>query len=113
MNARAKGTRGEQEIARFYRALGYGAVRVPNSGGLDVPGDVIGVPGIHIEIKRAERLRLWEGLAQAERDAPENTIPTLHFRRDRDIWWVAIPLGDFARMLHQFHQTFDGGGNLT
>ena len=73
--------------------------RVPNSGGLRQKGDVVGIPGVHCEVKRAEALRLYEALAQAEREAPPGDIPALHFRRNRTGWYVAIPLDDFIALL--------------
>lgn len=98
MSARShrKGRRGEQEIASEYRQLGFDAARVPNSGGLRDPGDVAGVPGVHVEVKRTERLRIYEALDQAEADAPRGHIPALHFRRNGSGWYVAIPFDDFV-----------------
>lgn len=99
MRSRRKGTRGEQEIAAAYRQAGYPAARVPNSGGLDMKGDVTGIPAVHIEVKRSEALRLWDALAQCEADAAPTDVPALHFRRNRSGWYVAVPLDDFLDLL--------------
>ncbi len=93
--SRSKGTRGEQEIATAYREAGHDARRVPNSGGLDTKGDVVGVPTVHIEVKRAEALQLWKALKQAADEAPAGAVPALHFRRNNSEWYVAVPLDDF------------------
>lgn len=98
---RDKGTRGEQEVARFYRDRGHPAARVPNSGGLDTKGDVVGVDGIHIEAKFKERMDIWACLQQTEEEAPAGTIPALHFRRSRVGWFVAVPMEDFADLLEE------------
>lgn len=101
--SRRKGTSGEQEVARAYRAHGFAAMRVPNSGGLDTKGDVLGVPGIHVEVKIGASIRLWEALRQAEEEAPARQVPALHFRRSSrehsSGWYVAIPLDAFAELL--------------
>jgi hypothetical protein len=100
---RRKGTKGEQEVAREYRAQGFAAARVPNSGGLDTKGDVLGVPGVHVETKIGATIRLWEGLAQAELEAPHGQTPALHFRRSSrqasSGWYVAVPLDDWIDLL--------------
>lgn len=108
--SREKGARGERELAKVYRAHGFPDVeRVPNSGGLWIPGDLAGCDGIHIECKRQETLHLPEWIAQAEEDAEEDTIPTVHFRRNYPKvpheWWVALALEDFAPMLSAWQRT--------
>lgn len=96
MNSRDKGARGEREIVALYHAAGFpDAHRTPLSGGLQWKGDVQGIPGLHIEVKRQENLRLWDALAQAEKDCPPGLIPALHFRRSRSSWFVAVPLPNF------------------
>jgi len=86
--SREKGKRGEREVASFLREYGYDARRgVQYHGGKDSP-DVVGLPGIHIEVKRTERLHLWDALAQAKADAGDN-IPVV-FHRANDCQWVVI-----------------------
>jgi hypothetical protein len=101
--SRRKGTKGEQDVARLYREHGFPAARVPNSGGLDTKGDVLGIPGIHCEVKCAGRISILEWLAQAEGEAPAGQAPTVHFRlssRQRSTgWYVALPLADFIALL--------------
>lgn len=98
-NSRSKGQRGEREIVHFWKRQGYDdAHRTPLSGGMQWKGDVQGVPGLHIEVKRSERAQIWDWLAQAERDCPDGLIPALHFRRSRGEWYVALPLEDFAKV---------------
>ncbi len=55
-----------------------------------------GLPGIHIECKRAEALRLSEWMNQARRDAERfgDGAPTIFFRRNREPWalddWITL-----------------------
>lgn len=70
-NSRQKGASGERELAReLARVLGCRARRGQQySGSPDSPDVVTDIPGIHIECKRTETLRLYDALAQARRDA--------------------------------------------
>lgn len=89
-NSRAKGKRGELELAEFLRERGYGARRGQQfSGGADSP-DVVcpDLAGIHLEVKRVEAGNLYSWLAQAERDAGTKVPLVVHRRNGKE--WVAI-----------------------
>lgn len=90
MNSRAKGNRAELEVRDLFRAHGFDVDRVPNSGGLRIKGDLYGNAPLHVEVKRAEKLRLWESIAQAEADA-EGKPAALFFRRNRSRWYACVP----------------------
>lgn len=47
---------------------------------------------IHSEVKRQERLQIWQWLAQLEAEAPPGTLPLLSFRRSRSPWYAAVQL---------------------
>lgn len=103
MNSREKGKRGEREWAWFLRALGCHKARrgVQYAGGAESPDVVAGIPGTHCEVKRCERLRLWEALDQATRDA-EGLIPYIAHKANRGPWVVVLRAEDlmaFARGL--------------
>jgi len=97
--SRRKGAGGERELAAAYREAGFDCARTPNSGGLRWKGDVTGVPGVHVEAKRSERLRIWQAIDQVLSEAEPGDLPAVHFRRNRSDWWVAIPLEDFLELL--------------
>ena len=71
MNSRQKGASGERELAKKLRKYGYECRRGQQFNGADGSADVIGLPGIHIECKRVERLNLEDAMAQSRRDARE------------------------------------------
>ncbi len=75
--------------------------RVPNSGGLFIPGDVTGVEGYHIEVKRQERLRLWEWIGQAQADAPHGSTPVVMFRKNGGHWHATLPAEDLLWLIGQ------------
>ena len=73
----------------------------------DVP-DLVGLPGIHIEVKRAEQVRLSEWMAQALRDSKRfrDGIPAVFHRRSHEAWHVTMSLSDFMTLysakIHNF-----------
>lgn len=99
--SRTKGRAGEQEVARLLREAGFDVDRVPNSGGLRVKGDITGLDGFHLEVKRKERLDLWTCLEQARTEAPEGDVPLLIFRRNRSEWQACLPLSDLIELLRR------------
>ena len=63
MNSRAKGKAGELELSRLLRDYGYDCRRGQQYSGASGDADVIGLPGIHIEVKRVERLDISAAVA--------------------------------------------------
>jgi Holliday junction resolvase len=98
--SRLKGKVGEREIAAFLREHGVDGARRGQqfAGGPDSP-DVVGLPGVHIESKRTEALRLWEAVDQAKREARSGSIPTVWHRSSRRPWIVILSATDFLLLL--------------
>ena len=70
--------------------------------------DIVGVAGVHVEVKRAEQLRLPEWLSQAERDAQRfGGWPCLFFRRSRERWRVVVPLELWITMYQAWEEVND------
>ena len=101
MNSRQKGKRGELELAHILKSYGYEARRGQQYCGANGDADVIGLPGIHIEVKRVERLDLYGAMEQAERDARENEIPTVFTRKNNKNWLVCMRFEDFMGMYRE------------
>lgn len=97
---RAKGARGEREVAAIFRAAGFDCDRTPNSGGLRILGDLYGgeMP-FHVEVKRQEVARPWMWWEQARSEAPANTLPIVAFRRNLTPWLAMTNLELLARLL--------------
>lgn len=95
--SRDKGKRGEREVASLLRYYGYDARRgVQYHGGEESP-DVVGLPGIHIEVKRTERLDLYGAMAQSKADSGED-MPIVIHRRNNCEWLVIQPLEDWIKL---------------
>ncbi len=94
-----KGADGERELAALLRGFGYDVERGGSLSFGEVP-DLSGLPGIHIEVKRCEQLRLSEWLAQAERDAQRfgDGAPAVFHRKSRSRWMVTMFLSDWMEV---------------
>lgn len=91
-----KGADGERELAVLLQEQGYDVRRGGSLSFGEVP-DLTGLPGIHIEVKRVERLNLHEAVEQAKRDAErfQDGAPTVFHRRNREPWLVTMYLSDW------------------
>lgn len=101
VNSRAKGAAGERELAKLLRAEGFNARRGQQYSGANGDADVVGLPGIHMEVKRVEALRLWDALAQSKHDAREGELPIVIHRRNNCEWVVIQPLKDWLEMYRE------------
>lgn len=96
--SRDKGARGERELANILKSYGYEARRGQQFCGLNGDADVVGLPGVHIEVKRTERFKLYDAMEQAERDAKEDETPVVVTRKNNQGWIVCMRLEDFLKM---------------
>ena len=83
---RSKGNRGELQVRDIFRAHGFDVARVPNSGGLHIPGDLDGLDGFHVEVKYHERPSIRAWIAQAQSDCPDGDEPLLFWRTSHMRW---------------------------
>jgi len=97
-NSRNKGKRGELELANHLKKKGYNARRGQQYSGANGDADVVGLDGIHIEVKRTERLKLWDALEQSKRDAKAYEFPIVVHRANYKEWVVVQPLDDWLAL---------------
>lgn len=102
MNSRAKGKAGELELARVLREYGYGCRRSVQYSGANGDADVVGLPGIHIECKRVERLDLPGAVEQAKRDARPGELPAVMHRKNRGGWLVTMPMEGWMELYREW-----------
>ena len=101
-SSQRKGRAAELELSRILQSYGYPVKpgRAQSYG--EVP-DLSGLPGIHIECKRAEALRLSEWMAQARRDAERfGGLPAVFHRRNREGWRVTMELPDWIELYRSY-----------
>lgn len=95
--SKRKGAAGELELAKILTANGYECRRGYQMDGKAV-ADVIGLPGIHIECKRVEKLNLHDALEQSARDAKPGELPAVFHRRNRERWQVTMSLDQWLEL---------------
>jgi len=98
INSREKGKVGERELAKKLREYGYDCRRGVQYSGIAGDADVIGLPGLHLEIKRVERLNVSDAMAQSKRDAKEGEIPVVMHRKNYEDWLVTMTLDSFMTL---------------
>jgi hypothetical protein len=99
--SKRKGAAGEREAAeklnevlgtRFHRGRQY-------HGGAESPDLAGDLPGLHLEVKRCERLRLYEAMMQARRDASITQVPAVLHRANQKPWVIVVDVEDLIRLL--------------
>ena len=98
-SSQRKGADGERELVALLNKYGYEVKRGGSLSFGDVP-DIVGLPGVHIECKRVERLNVSEAYQQAARDAEKfnDGAPALFHRRSRQPWLVTMSFDDWIRL---------------
>lgn len=101
-SSQRKGRAAELELARILRGRGYD-VRAGAARSFGSEPDLTGLPGVHIECKRSERLNVPEAMAQAARDSDRfhDGAPTVFHRRSREPWLVTMKLTDWLELYGQ------------
>ena len=102
MYSRDKGCRGERELANKLKEYGFDCRRGQQFCGANGDADVVGLDGIHIEVKRTERLSLYDALAQAKSDAREGEMPIVVHRKNNCEWVVVQPLEDWIALYREW-----------
>lgn len=97
MNSKQKGARGERELSSKLKEYGFDCRRGQQYCGANGDADVVGLPKIHIECKRVERLNIYDAITQAKADA-KGEIPTVFHRKDRCEWLVTMTLDDWIEL---------------
>ena len=99
MKSQRKGRAGEIELASVLTENGIPA-KPGNALNFGTMPDVVGLDGIHAEVKRVEKLNVQEAMNQAVRDAEKfhDGLPALFHRRNRSPWLVTMRLEDWLKV---------------
>lgn len=111
--SRDKGERFERTLAARLRQYGYDTHRSAQyRGNVGNAPDVVGLPGIHIEAKHCEAMRLYDWMAQAKHDAAlsdGNPIPAVFHKKNNAEILVTLEFEDFM----QIYVEWEAGRNGT
>ena len=102
MNSKRKGKSGELEVSRILRGYGYDTRRGQQYSGINGDADVVGLPGIHIEVKRREKLNIYDAIDQSKRDAKQGEFPSVFHRKNNCEWLVTMRLDDWINIYREF-----------
>ena len=112
--SKRKGAAGEREAAaklneilgtRFHRGRQY-------HGGPESPDLAGDIPGLHVEVKRTEKLRLWEAVRQARADASVDQVPVVMHRASRKPWVLIVEAEDLLRLMDVVDEARAGLGEV-
>lgn len=112
INSKQKGARFERLLASIFRSQGYNDARrtAQYCGNTGDASDVIGLPGIHVEAKHAEQMRLYEWMAQAKRDAEaggKGNLPAVFHKKNNAEILVTMTLDDWFNLYREWAAGFD------
>lgn len=98
-SSQRKGRNAEKELSCLLNKYGFHTEPAQPLNFGKIP-DVIGLPGIHIESKRCEVLRLSEWMKQAVNDAEKfkDGLPTVFHRKNREEWLVTMRATDWIKI---------------
>lgn len=103
MNSKRKGNTGEREVLQKLIDAGIPAQRNDQTfvGGVDNPdisASICGIP-LHVEVKRKERISIYEAMHQATHDANGHALPIVLYRKNREKWLAIMPLDDLLNII--------------
>ena len=110
MNSKQKGARGEREFSKVCCEHGYEARRGQQYNGIEGE-DVVGLPHIHIEVKRVERLNIEEAMSQSKRDSIneyynsediESKLPIVAHRKNNCEWLITMRAEDWFKLYREW-----------
>lgn len=101
INSKKKGAKGEREFAKLCREEGYNVRRGQQYNGLEGE-DVVGLPYMHVEVKRVEKINIDNALEQSTKDAKEGQIPIVAHRKNRTDWKITLSAEDFFKIYREF-----------
>lgn len=112
INSKQKGARFERLLASRFRDEGYDDARRTNQfcGNTGEASDVVGLPGIHVEAKHAEQMRLYDWIAQAKRDAEaggSKSLPAVFHKKNHAEILVTMTLPDWFNLYREWEAGFD------
>lgn len=107
INSKKKGAAGEREFSHFCQQQGYDCRRTAQYNGkeLDSKADIVGLPGIHVEVKRVENLNIHKAMTQAVRDSHGKEIPIVAHRKNHTEWLITMKAEDWFKLYNEKERT--------
>lgn len=102
-SSQRKGADGERELANILKEYGFGVRR---GQVFNHESDMVGLEGIHPEVKRVEKLNVSAAMRQAVTEAQirKDGTPTVFHRRNYEDWLVTMRLEDWIELYRKWKQ---------
>ena len=69
---------------------------------------MVGLPGVHVEVKRVERLNIEDAMSQARRDSQRSgRVPIVAHRKNHCEWLITMTAEDWFEMLKEWRDGQD------
>lgn len=107
VNGRQKGASFERQMANYFRERGYDTHRGIQYRSGQEEADVVGLRGVHLELKRVENLNLQKAMEQSIRDCKDGEKPVVIHKKNRKPIMVTMLLDDWT----EFYESYTQGGN--
>ena len=105
INSKDKGARFERQLAGMFRDHGYADARrtAQYCGNTGDASDVVGLPGIHVEAKHQEKMRLYDWMDQAKRDSSgSDEKPVVFHKKNNAEVLVTLRFDDFMEIYREW-----------
>lgn len=104
INSREKGKRIERAAAKALSEMGFKCRRGVQYQGGPGSADVVGIPGVHLEIKGTERFQLHKSLEQSKAEAGEGEVPLVLLKQNGKPWVVICELDRLIDLAEKIHR---------
>jgi len=102
INSKQKGKKGELEFSNLCKEHGFNTRRSQQYAGINNDADIVGLPNLHVEVKRVERLNISNAIGQAERDKADDEIAIVAHRKNREDWLVTMKADDWFKLYKSY-----------
>jgi len=108
INSNKKGKVGEREVANIFKDYGFdGARRSQQYAGINHDADVVGLPNMHVEVKRVEQLNIDKAVEQMQRDKRDSELGMVAHRKNRKDWKVTMDLDEWMEIYKRYLITLE------
>lgn len=103
INSNTKGKVGELELVNKFKSYGFkDAMRSQQFCGANGDADVIGMPDIHIECKRVEKLNVDKAIEQCFKDKREEDLGVVAHRKNNKDWLVTMKFDEWMELYKRY-----------
>lgn len=104
INSKQKGKKGELEFSNLCKKHGFKTRRSQQYAGINGDADIVGLNGVHVEVKRVERLNLNKAMKQSIDDSKEGEIPIVAHRKNREKWKITMLADDWVKLYRAWRE---------